>query len=170
MERRARLQQEWQLLCRYSCALVRDEEHARDMAQEVAVRVLAATSVPADGFAFRRWIYQTLRNLAVDRWRKRRRDDALTDALDQLSPRDIWHFDDGVIAEITVRQALRTLPDQMRDIVALIDIAGFSYSDVAEIQGVPLGTVMSRISRARAALLAAIETSPVRTMPKRHVR
>jgi RNA polymerase sigma-70 factor, ECF subfamily len=50
----------------------------------------------------------------------------------------------------------------------LIDIAGFSYAEAAELLGIPAGTVMSRITRARGALLVAIDSSSVRPMKSRH--
>ena len=72
------------------------------------------------------------------------------------------------IAKITVEQGLASLEPAQREIIALIDIAGFSYAEAADILAVPIGTIMSRISRARMALLAAIETTAVRPMKSSH--
>ena len=55
-----------------------------------------------------------------------------------------------------------------REIISLIDIAGFSYADVAAMLGIPAGTVMSRVARARGALLTAIDASAVRPLKSRH--
>jgi RNA polymerase sigma-70 factor (ECF subfamily) len=57
-----------------------------------------------------------------------------------------------------------------REIIALIDIAGFGYGEAAEILQVPVGTVMGRITRARGALIAAIDRSTVRPLKSKHGR
>ncbi len=67
-----------------------------------------------------------------------------------------WQHDDRLIAEITVRQALDRLDVTQRDIIELVDLAGFRYAEAAELLGVPIGTVMSRLSRARLALIDEI--------------
>jgi RNA polymerase sigma-70 factor (ECF subfamily) len=57
------------------------------------------------------------------------------------------------------------LPRHQREIIALIDIAGFSYAEAAQLLDVPVGTVMSRISRARRMLLEAIGASNIHVLP-----
>ena len=88
--------------------------------------------------------------------------------MDVQAPTDIWRFDDACIAKITVQQGLTMLGAEHREIISLIDIAGFSYADVAAMLGIPAGTVMSRIARAREALLAAIDAGAVRPLKSRH--
>lgn len=68
-----------------------------------------------------------------------------------------WRCDDRLIAEITVKQALEKIDPAHREIIELVDIAGFRYVEAAEILNLPVGTVMSRLSRARLAMLALIE-------------
>lgn len=82
-----------------------------------------------------------------------------------------WRHDDRLIAEITVKQALERLDATHRDIIELVDLAGFRYAEAAEILGVPVGTVMSRLSRARLALLDEIGGRNVTPFPtgRRHV-
>jgi RNA polymerase sigma-70 factor (ECF subfamily) len=70
--------------------------------------------------------------------------------------RERWHYDDRLIAELTVRQGLARIEPMHREVIELVDLAGFRYAEVADILGIPLGTVMSRLSRARLALLEAI--------------
>jgi RNA polymerase sigma-70 factor (ECF subfamily) len=82
----------------------------------------------------------------------------------------VWRFDESVVAEITVRQALGRIDPIYRDIVALVDIAGFGYAEAAEIAGIPIGTVMSRISRGRAALLEVIGETNLRPLPTKRRR
>ena len=61
-----------------------------------------------------------------------------------------------MVDAVTVRLAMAAIPAGQRDILALIDVAGLRYAEVAELLGIPVGTVMSRISRARQALLMRI--------------
>ena len=81
---------------------------------------------------------------------------------------NLWAFDDANIAKITVEQGLSVLPPAHREIISLIDIAGFSYGEAADLLQVPVGTIMSRIARARGALLAAIENSSLRPLKSNH--
>ena len=72
-----------------------------------------------------------------------------------------------LINELTVRNALRGLPGMHRDVLALIDVGGFTYAEAADILEIPVGTVMSRVSRARAKLLTIIVDQRPRPVPLR---
>ncbi len=147
----------------FARTMLGDQDAARDLVQEAATRALAARRVPEDAPAYRAWMFQIVRNAALDELRRRR----LPPAEDH-PPVDLWRFDEGCIAKITVEQGLATLPQPHREIISLIDIAGFSYGEAAEVLNVPVGTIMSRVARARSALLAAIEASSVRPLKSRH--
>jgi RNA polymerase sigma-70 factor (ECF subfamily) len=139
-------------------------EDARDLVQEAAARALAARNVPTDAPAYRAWVFRIVRNAALDELRARSpRKRELPSA-----PVDVWRFDDACIAKITVEQGLTAIAPAHREIIGLIDIAGFSYSEAAGILGVPVGTVMSRIARARSALLDTIESSSLRPLKSSH--
>lgn len=146
-------------LVAFARTLLGDADGARDLVQEAASRALAAARVPEDAPAYRAWMFRIVRNAALDELRRRR----VFVAADDIVP-DLWGFDDACIARITVEQGLAELAPAHRDIIGLIDIAGFSYSEAAEILDVPVGTVMSRIARARGQLLGAIEASTVRPL------
>lgn len=161
--RNARLEREWSRLFRYACALTRDRERAGDAAQEAALRVLSAKSEPADDVAYRRWLYCILRNLLVDQGRRQARE-AGSEAPEPVD----WRFAERALSAITVRQALEQLPVAMKEVVVLVDLDGFSYAEAAAIIGVPTGTVMSRLARARAAMLAIIGGANIRVLPLRH--
>jgi RNA polymerase sigma-70 factor, ECF subfamily len=147
----------------FARAIVNDPDTARDLVQEAAARALAARRVPEDEPAYRAWMFRIVRNAALDELRRTRQHGAA-----EVPAVDLWHFDDARIAKITVEQGLAILAPAYREIIALIDIAGFRYCDAAEILEMPLGTVMSRIARARGALLAAIDASRVRPMKSSH--
>ena len=150
-------------LVAFARTMLGDADAARDLVQEAAARALGASRVPADAPAYRAWMFRIVRNAALDELRRMRAKPA-----EEPPPADLWRFDNACIAKITVEQGLTTLAAQHREIIALIDIAGFSYAEAAGLLGVPIGTVMSRITRARSALLAAIEASFVRPLKSSH--
>lgn len=148
----------------FARSLIGDADQARDLVQEAAARALAARNVPVDAAAYRAWAFRIVRNAALDEIRARApRKFSLPDAA-----ADLWSFDDACIAKITVEQGMAAIAPVHREIIALVDIAGFSYTEASEILGVPAGTVMSRIARARSALLKVIESSSVRPLKSRH--
>jgi RNA polymerase sigma-70 factor (ECF subfamily) len=163
-ESHRRLSQYLPRLFGYAVSLTRDDDRARDLVQECALRALKARSVPVDEAAYRAWLFAILRNAAIDARRRRRDTSKPVDADSEIA---VWGFDDSYIATVTVRQALRRISDDAREVIALVDIAGFSYAETAALLGVPAGTVMSRLSRARQTLLAAIAHTSVRPFRKR---
>ena len=124
----------------------------------------SAKSEPADDVAYRRWLYCILRNLLVDQSR-RQAHEAGSEAPEPID----WRYAERALSAITVRQALEQLPLAMKEVVVLVDLDGFSYAEAAAIIGVPAGTVMSRLARARSAMLAIIGETNIRTLPQRHV-
>lgn len=150
-------------LIAFARTMLGDADAAHDLVQEAAARALAAVRVPDQQAAYRAWMFRIVRNAALDEIRRRRLPD-----IDDHAAVDVWRYDDVRIAKITVEQGLAALGPAHREIISLIDIAGFSYSDAAELLGVPVGTVMSRLARAREALLAAIDISAVRPLKSRH--
>jgi RNA polymerase sigma-70 factor (ECF subfamily) len=151
-------------LIAFARAIVGDFEIARDLVQEAAARALAARRVPDDPPAYRAWMFRIVRNAALDELRARAPRMAELPAF----PVDVWRFDDACIAKITVEQGMAAIAPPHREIIGLIDIAGFSYAEAADLLDLPIGTIMSRISRARAALLGAIEASALRPLKSSH--
>jgi RNA polymerase sigma-70 factor (ECF subfamily) len=151
-------------LVAFARTIVGDVDSARDLVQEAAARALAARNVPTEPRAYRAWIFKIVRNAALDELRARtqRRRERPAPTI------DLWRYDDACIAKITVEQGLATLTPVHREIIALIDIGGFTYAEAAEMSGVPVGTIMSRIARARASLLQAIDESSVRPLKSSH--
>jgi RNA polymerase sigma-70 factor (ECF subfamily) len=147
----------------FARTMLGDADTARDLVQEAAARALAAARVPDEAPAYRAWMFRIVRNAALDEIRRRREPAAV-----DRPPVDLWRYDEVRIAKITVEQGLAALGPAHREIISLIDIAGFSYADAAGLLGVPVGTVMSRLARAREALIAAIDASAVRPMKSRH--
>ena len=149
----------------YALSLTQDREQARDLVQDCALRAISAARVPEDAPAFRAWLFRILRNAFMD-GQKRRAVRATSAAARPDNPSDeIWRGDDRLISVLTVRLGMAKLSPAHREVIVLVDIGGFSYMEAGDLLGVPRGTVMSRLSRARIALLAVIGESRVHSLP-----
>ncbi len=138
-------------LRRYARALARDADVADDLVQDTLVRALRAERLFVGG-DLRSWLYTILTNLN----RNRRRSLARRPLFAPLNegPADA----SGTEAEgRDIVRALDGLPADQRSALLLVVLEGLSYREVADIQGVPVGTVMSRLARARGHVRAALE-------------
>ncbi|MDE4593717.1 RNA polymerase sigma factor [Sinorhizobium meliloti] len=147
-----RLEPHYARLFAYAVALSRDRDGAQDIFQECIARALDARSVPETEPAFRAWLFTILRNIWIDQSRlRRRRSDLEQEFVTDLVPAPVAP-ETVLVDAFSVRQAFTRLSTEHREILALVDISGFSYEEVAMMIAVPKGTVMSRVSRARRAL------------------
>ena len=150
----------------YAISLTGDPNDAMDLVQECAAKAIAARRIPKDESAYRAWLFRILRNKFLDDVRRlRHAPESLTEADCDDAAVDAWHCESTIISSLSVRMGLRKLSANQRDIIALVDIAGLSYAEAASLLGIPEGTVMSRLSRARRGLLAHISTDNVRSFP-----
>lgn len=138
---------------------------AEDVVQEACIRAWQGFTELRDPERARAWLYRILRTVLVDRYEKlgrRRRLVSITrleDAHEALVGGDPDALFDEVAARISseaVHAALAEIPDDFAMAVELHDIDGFRYHEIADILGIPLGTVMSRISRGRGLLAGAL--------------
>lgn len=144
----------------YALALARNRDDAADLLQEAALRALSAGNAPTEERALRNWLVRVMRNLWIDRQRASRRRAELGAALDaEVVPTGA---EEMLVAQLSVRAAFLSLSADHRDVLALVDICGFSYGEVAETLDLPRGTVMSRVSRARSALADVLSDDPAR--------
>ncbi|BEV46681.1 sigma-70 family RNA polymerase sigma factor [Afipia carboxidovorans] len=138
-------------LRRYARALTHDREAADDLVQDTLVRALRAEKLFLGG-DLRAWLYTILTNLNRNRRRSLARRPVLAEYHDDAPEPS------GTEAEgRDIARALATLPDDQRSALLLVALEGLSYRDVAEIQGVPIGTVMSRLARARAQIRSVLD-------------
>ena len=136
-------------LRRYARALARDMDAADDLVQDTLVRALRSERLFLGG-DIRSWLYTILTNLNKNRRRslaRRPQFMQLTDNNPDASGTEAEGRD--------IEKALATLVEEQRSVLLLVMLEGMSYREVADIQGVPIGTVMSRLARARAILRAA---------------
>lgn len=138
-------------LLRTATVWTRNKELAEDLVQETATKALRKSRQLRDINAMDAWLFRIMMNC----WRDYLRQNPTIENLDdhEISTQQTPETDNSRIEMIKlVRQAVAQLPDNFRQIVMLVDLENFSYIETAEILGVPVGTVMSRLSRARSRL------------------
>jgi RNA polymerase sigma-70 factor (ECF subfamily) len=152
----------------FAYALTQDSEQARDLVQECLLRALEAARWPSEEKAYRAWLFRILRNAFIDRCRKAGREVDLDGAMEVASDEDGgWCGDRRIIDVLTVRIAVAKLPVPQREIIGLVDFVGFSYAEAAKVLDVAEGTVMSRLSRARKALLEVMAEDNISPLVRR---
>src|SRR5437762_9631842 len=150
----------------YGAALrmTRNPADAEDLVQETYLRAYRGFAGFQEGTNLKAWLYRILTNTFINSYRKKQREPQ-TSSLDDVED---WYLfsrmaergsepsaETSVLESLPdedVQEALSSLPEQFRIAVLLADVEGFSYKEIAEITGVPIGTVMSRLHRGRKAL------------------
>jgi RNA polymerase sigma-70 factor (ECF subfamily) len=134
--------------------LTRDKTDAEDLVQEAIMRAWAFWDRFQSGTNGRAWIHRILMNTFINGYRRRKRErDVLGQVRLQISKKPQWTHDnerrarEGLSDE--VEAALAALPEDFRSVVLLVDGNGLSYKEAAEALDCPIGTVMSRLHRAR---------------------
>ncbi len=149
----------------YAVSLAGNHHQAEDLVQDCAARALSAKNTPLDERAYRAWLFRILRNAFLDQARHKRTAASAADDENFAPGTEFWRGDERFITTLTAKLEMAKLPRRQREIIALIDIVGLSYAETAQLLDVPVGTVMSRISRARRVLLDAIGSSNVHELP-----
>jgi RNA polymerase sigma-70 factor (ECF subfamily) len=139
-------------LRRYARALTRDADVADDLVQDTLVRALRSEHL-FHGGEVRSWLYTILTNLNRNRLRSLARRPSLSPIEDNDAPDAAGPEAGGR----DIERALATLVDEQRNALLLIVLEGLTYREVAEVQGVPIGTVMSRLARARAQIKSYLD-------------
>ena len=150
-EQRDALQQSRARLYRMAYAWCHNAALADDLAQEALTKALRKAGQLRDPKARDAWLFSILANCYRDHFR-RQRDMEDIDGIelpDETTPESRSSQKEIVTM---VRAAIAKLPEGQRQVMTLVDLEGFSYVEVAEILNVPIGTVMSRLCRARNAL------------------
>jgi RNA polymerase sigma-70 factor (ECF subfamily) len=149
-------------LYNFACWLTQDRQEAEDLVQETYVKALKGFSSFQAGTNFRAWIYKILRNtfltsrtglkaaatVAIDG----EEGDEVLPAVKETPESILLQRSDGQL----VQQALEQLPVAYREVILLCEVEEMSYQEISATLAIPMGTVMSRLSRARGALRAAV--------------
>jgi RNA polymerase sigma-70 factor, ECF subfamily len=150
----------------YSAAnrLTRNAADAEDLVQETYLRAFRGFHQFQEGTNLKAWLYRILMNTFINSYRKKQRqpqtvsDEEVADwyLYSKMSESGLEPSAETEVIESLpdedVQEALSSIPEQFRIAVLLADVEGFSYKEIAEITGVPIGTVMSRLHRGRKAL------------------
>ena len=138
-------------LRRYARALVGDRATADDLAQDTLERAWAKLHLYRRGTDLRAWLFTVMHNVHVNRVRASRPTDLLEDEMPELAQRGA-QSDALVVRDLD--RAIARLPAEQRAVLLLVTLEDMSYDEVARTLGIPIGTVMSRLSRAREKLRA----------------
>ena len=133
-------------LRRYARALVGDRFAADDLVQDTLERAWAKFHLYRGGTDLRAWLFTVMHNVHVNRVRALRPTDALTDELPEVAQRAA-QGDSLMVRDLD--RALARLPEEQRAVLLLVALEDMSYEEAARALGIPIGTVMSRLSRAR---------------------
>lgn len=142
-------------LRRFAHALSRSPADADDLTQMTVERALRSSARWQPGTRLDSWLYRIMRNLWIDtaRARLRRAEREAPAEAAELVGIDPTAAMDASVDLARMMSAMDRLPDEQREVVALILIEGFGYREAAEMLGIPMGTVASRLVRGRTALL-----------------
>ncbi len=139
----------------FALQLTGDEEEAKDLVQEAYLKAMRFIHQYQEGTNAKAWLFTILKNQFINRYRQKQRQGA-SENLDQilsqldgrLSVAPVVEQDHQEVKE-AIEKALMQLSPQARAIIILADMEGFSYQEIAKILDIPIGTVRSRLHRAR---------------------
>jgi RNA polymerase sigma-70 factor (ECF subfamily) len=139
-------------LRRYAVALLADRGRADDLVQDTLERALSRLHLWQSGTDMRRWLFTIMHNLHVNAVRRsiRRGNEANIDDVEDRLVQAPSQTDSVVVRDL--QRAMAELPTEQVEVLILVALEGMAYREVAEVLDIPLGTVMSRLSRARQSL------------------
>ncbi|MFD5191085.1 sigma-70 family RNA polymerase sigma factor [Streptomyces sp. NPDC058357] len=153
---------------RYVAHLSADPQSAEDLAQDTFLRALRTLHRFEGRSSARTWLLTIARRAVVDDFRRAAARPLLADthdwraSVERAQPTGLPGFEDGV----ALQELLAALPHDRRQAFVLTQLLGFSYAEAAQVTGCPIGTVRSRVARARTALTAELERGETEAVPQ----
>lgn len=163
-------------LYRTALRMTRNASDAEDLVQEAYLRAFRSLHQFTEGTNLRAWLFRILTNTYINEYRRRQRRPT-SSSLDDIEEFYLYDHlvdspvqppderpEDVVVERLTIDNviaAIESLPEEFRQVVLLADVEGFAYREIAEIVGIPVGTVMSRLFRARRRLQKQLYDSAV---------
>ncbi|HSH06832.1 MAG TPA: sigma-70 family RNA polymerase sigma factor [Burkholderiales bacterium] len=144
-------------LRRYAHALAGDDGLADDLVQDTLERALGKFHLWRPGSDLRAWLFTLMHNVYVNQLRRRRESTAFDEETMEIPVRAAQ---EGALLSRDLQRGLQRLPAEQLEVLLLVVLEDMSYQEVATTLGVPIGTVMSRLSRARDKLRTAMEGTP----------
>jgi len=166
VDRKSAIAAEVPRLMRYASSLLRDRAQAEDLVHDCVARALANLSGWRDGDNPRRWLFTIMHNLHVDRVRARMRAPTHV-SLDDSHFNEVGQRFNDDLTRREIDSALGALPLEQRQCVLLIGLEGLTYAEAAQVLDVPVGTVMSRLSRGREKLRELLDRDGIRPTLRR---
>lgn len=131
-----------------------DSMLADDLVQDTLVKALIKLKQLRNPEVLESWLISILNNVWIDYLRQKKEltdiDEYIHSIPDKNNPSDLY---DNEQTNYQVREAIGYLPMGQRQVISLVDIAGYGYDEVSKVLGIPIGTVMSRLNRARKSIL-----------------
>jgi len=148
-------------LRRFAHSLTGSPADADDVVQIGCIKALRGRDGWAPGTRLDSWLFRILQNTWRDELRRRKvRPEGTAVELDLDLPDEVDRLGDRATLA-SVRRAMQRLPEDQREALALVSVEGLPYAEAADILGVPIGTLMSRVARARQRLRQLVDGEPV---------
>jgi len=141
-------------LRRYARALAGERAAADDLVQDTLERAWSKLHLFRRGTDLRAWLFTVMHNVYVNQVRAARPTDALDDDMPELAQRASQG--DALLVR-DLERAISALPEAQREVLLLVALEDLSYEETAQVLGIPIGTVMSRLARAREKLRALMQ-------------
>lgn len=152
-------------LRRYARALLKDRDRSEDLVQETLAKALSKLSFWIPGSDMRAWLFTIMHNQFINDYRRHQRqpisssldDQSIQEPTSSSSAEQLAHLDD-------IEAALMQLPQEQRSVLLLVSLEGLSYAKTAKVLGIKVGTVMSRLHRARERMRKLMAVNPRSTI------